>query len=410
MSRWVRIVGLVGLGVHRTIARFRSGDQKRLLLSITGVAIAIGLLVVVTGTSLGLAAETTIQSPDVDYWIVPESDSVSTMAVSVGGPEFGDAHPTAERIARMEGVEAATPVSMRVTRMHATGTNTSEYVLVIGVVGHEEIDVGGLPAGALTPGDPYFASGSYDGAWTGDLVASRAAADILGVQNGEAVTARGAAVSESFEVVSVVDSGVDSGAGGLPVVLVHLGELQALAGEPPRDTADQFLVQSRDAGVRDQLATVYPHSRVVERAGVNSQSVVSSELALAIALTAFIVALIIGMLFTTTALGLEVTADRASLVVLDAVGFSPRSTTVLVATQTVTVTAIGGLLGVGLGAVGIRAVNLLTVRYVTTTQLAVFHPGFLGYGIGVATLIGLLSAPYLAWIARRTTTNEHRAI
>lgn len=407
MSRFGRVPSLIGVGIQRTLGQFRHGNRSRLLLSVGGVALAIGLMVVVTSTSIGLATQTSIYSSNVDYWIVPEQGSVSTMAVSVGGPQFGDVHATSTSLQELEEVEYASPVSMRVVRMETMSGDHPEYVLVVGVLGHDGLSVAGLPAGALTPGDPYYANGSYDGPWTGDLVASSAAVSVLNASDGATLRPLGAPTNRSFTVRQVTDASLETGAGELPVVLIHLSELQHLEQSPPRDTADQFLVHTNDPGVRATLVGVYPESTVVERSGVSTQSVVSSELPLAIALTAFLVALLLGTLFVATALGLEVTADRPQLATLTALGFSSRSVGALIATQTLTITIVGGCLGVLLGGLGILLVNAVATITLGAQTIAVPHPVLIPYGVVVAIGIGLLATPYLTWLAHRTHPGEH---
>lgn len=410
MPRRTRLRSLVGLSIQRTLGQFRHGNRKRLVLSVTGVAIAIGLMVVVTSTSLGLATETTIYGSNVDYWIVPKGGTVSTMAVAVDGPQFGAAHETTDQIAEFDGVEHVTPVSMRVIRMQVQSSGDSEYLLVIGALGQDGVSIAGLPTRNLTPGDPFYADGSYDGRWTGDLIASPAALTVLNASPSDTLIPSGQTTNRSFNIREVSSSGVDTGAGALPVVLVHLSELQALEQTPPRDTADQFIVKTSTPAVRDSLASVYPSSRVVERSGLSASTVVSSDLSLAIALTAFIVALVLGSLFVATSLALEITADRHQLATLTAIGYSAQSLTILVATQTLTVSVLGGLLGLGLALPGIVALNTLATSELGTGSIAILHPGLAVYGLVVALLIGLVCAPYLAWLAARTTTVEDLSV
>jgi putative ABC transport system permease protein len=117
---------------------------------------------------------------------------------------------------------------------------------------------------------------------------------------------------------------------------------------------------------------------------------------------ALLISLVVGVLFTATMMGLEITNDRQTLGTLTALGYSSRSLAVLVAAETVTLAVVGGVLGVGLGAVGIVAVNRLATSVFGVQSLAVFEPGLLVYGIGVALLIGLLATPYPIWLSRRT--------
>lgn len=405
-SRLVGFAGLVGVGLRRLAGRLRSGNRRRVLLSVTGVALAVALLVVVSGISLGLASSNTVYGSGVDYWIVPESASASTMAIDVGSAQLGAAHPTSERIAGIDGVDAVTPVRTSLVRLQAG--NASEYVVLLGVLPQSGVSVAGLSTAHLTPGDPYYANGSYDGEWTGELVLSEGAAGLLNATNGSAVGVAGEA-NASFTVVDVQRASTASGAGQLPVGVVHLAESQAFTGGTASDTADQFVVATDTPAVKDDLAAVYPQSRVVASGGGGLSAIGTSKLALAIAVTAFVVAVVVGTLFVATALGLEVAADRATYATLLAIGLRTRSLAVVVATQAVAVTLIGGVLGLVLGGGGVVAANALARRYLTESAIAAYPPAFLPYGLGTAVAVGLLATPYLVWLVTRTDVLDHLA-
>lgn len=401
-ERRQRLRALLGLAVARTRHRLQGPQRRRLLVSVLGVAVAVALVVTVTGVSVGLASNTTVYGSSVDYWIVPESASASTMAVSVGGPSLGQVHASTDRIESIEGVDAATPVAVEVVRLEYA--NRSEYVLLAGVLGRPGVSVLGADAGDLTPGDPHYANGTYAGPWTGDLVVSPATADLLEVEAGdEPVTAAG---DHSFSVVAVGDEDIDSGVGSLPTAVAHLSEVQAITGQADADAADQILVRTDRPAVANALEQVYPHSQVVSGSGGGLGAVTSADLPLAVALLAFLVALAVGSLFVATAMGMEVTADRTTFATLDAVGFSTRSQLTLVTVQTVVVTLLGGALGVGLGWAAIAVANRVARHSLTTGPIAVFDPLVALAGVGLAVVMGLLTVPYLAYLVRRTSTLE----
>src|SRR6056297_4205084 len=104
-----RLRSLLGLAVARVRGRLRIAPQ-RVLLSLAGVALAIGLMVAVSGVSLGLASESVVESDGVDYWIVPEQSNVESIAVSAGGLQLGNVHETSAEVARDDRVDYATPV------------------------------------------------------------------------------------------------------------------------------------------------------------------------------------------------------------------------------------------------------------------------------------------------------------
>jgi len=87
MGRLRRIVAVLGLGVRRLLGKVAGRESNRLLFSVTGIAVAVMLMLTVSGVALGLASQTAVQSDSVDYWVVPEGGSLDTIAVSTGGPK-----------------------------------------------------------------------------------------------------------------------------------------------------------------------------------------------------------------------------------------------------------------------------------------------------------------------------------
>jgi putative ABC transport system permease protein len=399
-------VALAGVGVRRVVGRIKSGDGARVAISIAGVAAAVALALAATGIGVGLATETTVAGAGVDYWVVPESASASSLAVSVGGAQFGGVHGVSAELNDDPRIEYATPVSTQVMRVGGDG---GEYVLVVGAVPREGMAVAGLPADPLTPGDPHYANGTYNGTYTGDLVLSEAWAQLLNSSGGERlrVAVPGGGPGRTFETTAVREGGVDTGAGGVPVALVHLAELQTLTGGADGDTADQLLVATNDPGVRETLTDLYPRSNVVSAGGLSAGGLADSTLALAVALAAALVALVVGALFVATTMGMELAADRPQFATLAAIGLSRRARGTVVVAQTMTVTLAGGLLGILLGRLAVAATNRAAESLVGAGNVAAFPLPLAGYGLAVAVVIGALAAPYLLWLSDRSDPLEH---
>lgn len=400
--RWL---GIVRLAVRRTYERARGPGSQRLWLSVTGVGVAVGLMLVVTGVGLGLATQSTVRGDGIDYWVVPESGGGTTAVVSTGGPQFGQVHAASDRIDSFDRVDYATPVLMQVVRVRAAN-GEAEYVLAVGVIPAERSGtVAGVSTAELAPGDPYFANGSYDGRWTGDVVLSPGAAELLNASAGTGLSVDGTgSAGGSLAVASVSESEASTGVGQLPVALFRLSELQALTGTDSGDRADQILVGTDSATVEGRLGGVYPEATVVARSGLNAGQVADADLPLAVSVTAFVVALVVGTLFVATTMGLELVADRRNLAVLAAIGYPRRDRSLLVVAQTLCVTLVGGALGAVLGTLGIIATNALVAEFVVAERIARLHPALYLYGLAVAVGIGLLAAPYLLFVLRRTTT------
>ncbi|MFK8214309.1 FtsX-like permease family protein [Haloferax volcanii] len=406
MARRHRLFGVVGLAGRRVLGRLRTTSSKQVLLSVIGVALAVTLMTTVSGIALGLGAENAIQSEGVDYWVVPEASTASSVAVSVGSPQLGDTHAITDRLARDERVDYATPVQTQLVTLTPAGGSTDEYVLAAGIIPPEEpTSVVGVSTGALTPGDPHYANGSYDGPRTGELVLNDAAAELLGVSAGDEVTASVGGSRAEFTVADVREGSLSSGVGPVPVALVHLSELQTMTGSTEGDLADQLLVSTDSAGVRSDIEALYPRTSVVTQTGLAVRGASTSSLPLAMAAVSLVVAVLVGVLFVATMMGLEVNADRRNLAVLSAMGYRTSSQMLLVVAETVVVATVGGVVGVVAGIGGIHLTNAIT-RELLGVQVALFDPVLVGYSVAVAALIGLVSSVYPAWLTWRTPTLE----
>ncbi|ELK50523.1 MULTISPECIES: FtsX-like permease family protein [Haloferax] len=406
MARRHRLFGVVGLAGRRVLGRLRTTSSKQVLLSVIGVALAVTLMTTVSGIALGLGAENAIQSEGVDYWVVPEASTASSVAVSVGSPQLGDTHAITDRLSRDERVDYATPVQTQLVTLAPEDGSTDEYVLAAGIIPPEEpTSVVGVSTEALTPGDPHYANGSYDGPRTGELVLNDAAAELLGVSAGDEVTASVGGSRAEFTVADVREGSLSSGVGPVPVALVHLSELQTMTGSTEGDLADQLLVSTDSAGVRSDIEALYPRTSVVTQTGLAVRGASTSSLPLAMAAVSLVVAVLVGVLFVATMMGLEVNADRRNLAVLSAMGYRTSSQMLLVVAETVVVATVGGVVGVVAGIGGIHLTNAIT-RELLGVQVALFDPVLVGYSVAVAALIGLVSSIYPAWLTWRTPTLE----
>jgi putative ABC transport system permease protein len=408
-SRLARWSGLVRLGMRRVIERARGGESRQTLLSVVGVAVAVALVLLVTSISLGLATSDTVGS-DVDYWVVPEGEA-SSAVTPVQGQRLGAVHRGAERMERIEGVTEATPVLASLMRVNRTDGPDTEYVLALGIIpGSGGGSVAGLSTAALTPGDPYYADGGYDGEWTGEAVASTGAADLLGTGVGDRLTfASGSkAADRTFRVVAT-EEGQTTGVAQLPVVVVHLSELQTVTGAAGTDSADRILVRAdaRTPAVEAALERVYPRTAVLSPSERLRRQALAAELPVAIAAAALLVSLVVGTLFLGTTLGFELAEDSVNRAVMAAVGVSRLSLALLATVQTVTVTLLGAVSGLLLWLAGVFVVNALT-SVIYGSSVARLHPLLAVYGVVVALVIGLLAVPYLLVVERRTTANPDR--
>jgi|AntDeeMinimDraft_5_1070356.scaffolds.fasta_scaffold08490_3 putative ABC transport system permease protein len=407
-SAWRRWIGVVGLSLRRLTADASRPGLSRMTVSITVVAVAIAIFVVVAGTSLGLASQPPIDDAESEYWIVPESADTLTTVTAAEGPQLGDVHATSAELEENEEIDRATPVLVEVVEFRTDFDDDLEYIMAIGVVSSEDQQrVAGVSTEGLEPNDLYYADGTYDGDFSGDIVLSPAAAELLGAEQGDGVllTRPGpGSVDQSFSVTRVSERDAQTVQGEVPVAVFQLSELQSFTGADAGDQADQILVDADSEAAVPIMEGSYPEATVVERDTPAGGRLLDAELPLAMALSALLITLIVTTLVVATTAGLEVEADRRHLAVLSALGLSRRSTTGLVLTRTLALAVAGGVVGAVLGSLGIVLVNMLVKSYLGTTGFALLSWQVASYGVAVAAIAGLLAAPYPVLLARRTVT------
>lgn len=400
MKQGRRVVGVLGLGVRRVVGRLTGSEPGRMIVCISGVALAIGLLVVVTGLAVGIAGGATVESEDIDYWIVPDDDGATDGPLPAEGVRLGGVHDVAFRLNDDDRVDYSTPALVEPIRIENPSTDEQGYVVVIGVIPPSDgRDVLGMSTAALDETYPHYDDGSYDGEWTGEVVLSPAAAAQLDASTGDELR-RGS--DRHFHVVDVADEDIDTAMGELPVVVVPLAELQTITGTAADDQADQILVATNDPSVQEEIKDIYPGTTVVTRDGFTGVSISATNLPVAMALAAGVVALGVGIAFVATMMGLELTATRNSLAVIDAVGFTGWSKTLVLIAETLTLASLGGIFGIGVGWAGIRTLNAGLAGPLDLPRVAEFTPLLAGYALLAALAVGLLSVAYPLYIAHRT--------
>ncbi|WP_255171763.1 ABC transporter permease [Natrononativus amylolyticus] len=397
-NRRTRWVGLVRLSIARVRAQASRYTPGLTVPTIVIVALTVSNLVLVTGVALALA-DTDPTADDADVRIVASGGDAQSSVAGAEGVRLGAAHDRTAPIADREGVTHATPALSEPVLVTAPESDRAEYVTVVGVVpGPEATTVSGLSTEHLEPGDPHYADGAYDGPRAGEIVLSTAAADALGVDDGETVALESAAdgTTQSHEVTAVEPAAEDEA-----VALVHLSELQALTGADGEDLADRILVWGDEDAAQAAGEEAYPNA-TVETDGVALESLFADDLALVTSVLALLTGIVLCSLFVATTVGLSVDSDRRALAVLAALGFSSRSRLAIVAVATVTTALVGALLGTALGFAGIVVVNAVATATFAPGAVAVSDPVLVPYALVVTVVSVLVALPYPLAIAART--------
>jgi len=401
LTRWCR---LLALGGRLAVARIRQGD-RRLVCAVALVAVAVGLLVTLTGISMGLA-DPFGQSTTADYWLLPAGGGELTAAFAVDGPAVGDVHDRSENLQAREDVTAATPVLTDVIRVQSSGSSQPTEIIAVGVIPPEQpTTVSGVSTTTLDSGDPYYGDGAYDGEWTGEVVLSPAAAETLDASPGDQLTFGSTTTGQlrqGFEVISV--EAAEPSAESLPIAVVRLSELQSLTGDDGADQADSILLQTTSSADTEALSESDDTTRLVADSAVGADRLVSDDQALGLAVAALLVGFVSAVLQTATAVGLDVEATTDELLALAAIGLAPASRLLVTGATAVWLSTLGGIVGVGLGWGALSVLNTDLAATIGTPPPVVQELWLVPYGIGIAIAAGLCAALYPVVLVNRLET------
>ena len=384
----------------------------RTAMMIAAVATAVALLVALQSLAAGfLAAQTAeVRERTVDAIVQPLSTRGDPSETGPQAAGIHGSHAYAEELARIPGVESASPAleAFLVTR---AGGNVTQ-VLAQGVVpaGH----LAGLSATQRAKFDGYFTSPDED-ATSREVVINDVLAAAAGVERGGTLAFAPSPTEEAteFRVVGVFETPLTGTGilGGVPIALFHLAELQALTDVAERDAATRIAVRFTD-GARESAAT---SAALVEtlRATRDAYQVVTKEDELEAAreraaisagfYTAIAyVSLSVSALFVASVMIMEVQERRRDLGVLRAMGWSRASVFRGVATQALAFVLAGTLLGIALGYFASEALGEYFRRgYGLDVAFTAFTPALALTAALQSLAVGLLAALYPAYRATK---------
>ncbi|OAQ54161.1 hypothetical protein HTG_01110 [Natrinema mahii] len=417
VRRWV---GLFRIAIYRLVARLRHVPRQT-IVTVALIAVTIALLMIVTGIAAGIATDSPADS-EADVRIVPAGGGTLSSVIDVETARLGNVHETSATLDEREDVAYATPVLVEAVRIRVDGSDETETVLAMGVVPPAEpIAIEGVSTAPLEPGDPHFANGAYDGARTGEVVLTDDAAAAINASEGDSLEVGSSAAatrrrentggSLAYTATAIEDTAANGVSGALPIVMLHLSELQSISGADDDDLADQVLVKTgpdaSTTAVESAAADAYPNATVQTGDDGQLASIRSNDFALATSLVALIVAVVICSLFVATSAALTIDKDRQTIAVFAAIGFSTRSRLAIVAVTTLSLTLAGALVGIVLGTIGISVTNYVATATVAPEPIATIRPAFGLYAVAVALIAGVLALPYpLSLVARTNVVTE----
>ena len=200
-----------------------------------------------------------------------------------------------------------------------------------------------------------------------------------------------------YRIVGIFETG-EPFEDGAAVVLLE--DAQAINGKPHQVNA--LLLKLRDGADIDAL-----HHRIQERFD-NLTVTTSADFADKQEMLQFIrvftwavslIAVLIGGVTVMNTMMMSVSERTREIGVLRAVGWRPRRIMRMILGESLTLSALGGIIGVGLGIAAVRAVS--NVPTVSSMLPSSFSLALLAQGIGVALGLGIFGGGLPAWRASR---------
>ena len=404
-----RLTGAVGVGLSGL--RYRRG---RAALAVVGIALAVLLVVLLSGLGYGLTTTggQAIDWLDRDLWATTGPVAFAPGAVGSVENPVEDAHLVADRMARVEGVAEAQALAFQAVYV-SPDPDTEAFDTVVGVGGTGSGDTVVVKRGeGFSGGDVHYANGTYEGPMTREVIVGPRLADRYGLEPGDSLHVGGtlaAARENEFRVVGV--SNTFSRFLGTPTVALHLSELQEVSGGTGSDRAAILAVTLADgadpAVVERRIERAFPRFDVRTNDEQVGAVIGNQGPVLAAATTLVALAVVAGAALVTNVLALLVAQQRERFAALKAAGVSGRLLAVTVLVQGLVVGLLGGALGLGLALPATAVLNGIVADLAGFPDLLATPPWLLAGALVLAAAVGVGGSTVAGWRVSRLSPLAH---
>ena len=409
----------------------------------TGAAVAISMALLISMASVSEAIKDTarlsVEESREDLVIAPEQGAMVEGAHAVVANVSLWSEVAFATAAAYHELTAETP-ELGDKAVYATGIVPEDFWAMAGRT-ERELYKGGW---FKEPRDPFFGNGTYDGRFTGEVLVSKNLVDKYGVTVGGALPLRmvadEAAVGDrlpvwhlrrgdallpyvNFTVAGSFELDV-SGSGfykELAIVVMHLGEMQAMSGLALENgTGGQAVVTDLANGVSvaltpeairagavgavgSRLKAAYPeyadyvYTKAEQLEKQRQETVVAEVFYLAVGS----VSLLIGLLFVATIMIVAVMERTREIGMLRALGISKRSIFVQIFVESMVLVLVGALIGIAPGYYGAVWAAGKVSADIGLELVLTFSAPFMLQATALVLAVGSLFAMYPAAVATR---------
>lgn len=402
-----RLRGAVGIGLSGL--RYRYG---RATLAVVGIALAVLLVVLLSGLGYGLTTTggQAIDWLDRDLWAT--TGPVAFAPGAVGGVEnpVEDSHRVAVEMERVEGVTAVEALAFQAVYVSTDGET---FDTVVGVGGTGSGDTLAIQRGeTFSDGDVHYANGTYEGPMTYEVLVGPRLAERYGLEPGDTLHVGGtlaAARENEFRVVGI--SNTFSRFLGTPTVALQLSELQEVSGGTGNDRAAILAISIADgedpAVVERRIERAFPEFEVRTNDEQVGAVIGNQGPVLAAATTLVALAVVAGIALVTNVLALLVAQQRERFAALKAAGVSGRLLAIAVLSQGLVVGLLGGALGLVLALPASTLLNRVVADLSGFPDLLATPPWLLAGSVALAAVVGLGGSTVAGWRVSRLSPLAH---
>jgi len=205
------------------------------------------------------------------------------------------------------------------------------------------------------------------------------------------------ASSERYRVIGIVDIGIYFGEMGF--VLMPLGDAQKLYKRPGYASEIVIKVTSREyiSPVAEALRELFPEARVIEPSQIAEQINKIMGVINATLLSISSISLIVAALSVMNTITMVVRERVREIGILKAIGAQRLHVLAIFLSEAFLLSFIGGIVGIVIGLAGAHLVTQGLGRFMGMNLQPVVDPIVLLEGIGIASIVGIVSGFQPAW-------------
>lgn len=378
-------------------------NKGRTLIMILAIAFSISLLVEILMLGLGLKASIrqVLDGAGIDLRLSPKGSLPFT-----SNAVMGHAHKIANTIREDPSVQTVTPVYGNIIFV-TTNSGSAHPCMGIGIFPEDKQGLYQIVKGLdLSKGDPVYNNGKYDGKSNAEVVISSYMADDMNIKVGDSLSLSRSIDEDgrSYKVKGIVESKFLKP--GEHVAYMPISDLQLIHDVIDNDTASNFFIGVKHGEDVNVLKKRLEHKFSSLSIYTNREMVThfddSIKLFTRFSFVVSGIGLLLAILLTASVQVISVNERLGEIATLKAIGISKKTISANILLESITLTGIGGSLGIFIGLAFASIMNDVMRRSADVPDdftFFIFEPSLVLVSVLATVLVGLMAGFYPAYKA-----------